>query len=265
MKTLQMLFVGAFLIIGASSFARPLPAAGRFVTLQQGEIEVAADLTLDLSKGRAGDGLSVDTGYYHDRHGGISFAYGILDEVEFGAAISAAKWDRILGSEFGGLDLYGTWGFLPILGLEVAMRVQGGSRAQDIALVPGVRIGIPFRFALIEEVLAVFSRTDFTLAFRPGETGADWFTDAGATFNLFPWLFAEGYVGFAKALRGAGARPPLFGGPEPADGRFAIPVGLGAGATLWRRLDLFAAFNLEDLRHRAADARTFTMTVRFRL
>lgn len=242
--------------------ARPLVASDRFVTLQQGEVEVGLDAALGLSAGRVGEQAAVATGYLHDRHGGLSVAVGVTDEVEVGAAVSAVKWDRSLGREFGGVEIYGTWGFLPILGVEAGVLVSGFSRVgNEPSLHPALRFGIPFRFTLIENVLAVFSRTDFLVGLRRDRTGAEWFTDLGCTVNVTPWLYAEAYAGLSRALAGGGASAPLFGGAGPDRDRLAIPVGLGAGVTLLRRFDVFVSFNFEDLGNRKADVRNLVLSL----
>lgn len=242
--------------------ARPLVASDRFVTLQQGEVEVGLDAVLGLSAGRVGEQAAVATGYRHDRHGGLSVAVGVTDEVEVGAAVTAVKWDRSLGREFGGVEMYGVWGFLPILGVEAGVLVSGFSHADDDpALHPALRVGIPFRFTLIESVLAVFSRTDFLIGLRRDRTGAEWFTDLGCTANVTPWLYVEAYAGLSKALAGGGAGAPLFGGTGPDRDPLAIPAGLGAGVTLLRRFDVFASFNFEDLRNRKADVRNLVLSL----
>ncbi len=256
--------VAAVLALGLAARveARPLVASDRFVTLQQGEVEVGLDAVLGVSAGRAGEQAAVATGYRHDRHGGLSVAVGVTDEVEAGATVSVVKWDRSLGREFGGVEMYGTWGFLPILGVEAGVLVAGFSRADGgPALHPALRVGLPFRLTLIESVLAVFSRTDFLIGLRRDRTGAEWFTDLGCTVNITPWFFVEAYAGLSKALAGGGAEAPLFGGTGPDRDPLAMPVGLGAGVTLFRRLDVFASFNFEDLRNRMADARNLVLSV----
>ncbi len=242
--------------------ARPLVASDRFVTLQQGEVEVGLDAALGLSAGRAGEQAAVATGYRHDRHGGLSVAIGVTDEVEVGAAVSVVKWDRTAGREFGGVEMYGTWGFLPILGVEAGVLVSGFSRVGDEpALHPALRVGIPFRFTVIESGLAVFSRTDFLIGLRRDRTGAEWFADLGCTVNVTPWLFAEAYAGFSKTLTGGGVAAPLFAGVDPDRDALAIPAGLGAGVTLLRRFDVFASFNFEDLRNWKADVRNLVLSL----
>ncbi len=266
MKKLQ-LAVTAVLALGLSggAAARPLVAADRFVTLQQGEVEVGLDAVLGLSSGKAGGQVALDTGYRHDRHGGVSVAVGVLDEVEVGAALMGVRWDRDAGSEFGGVEMYGTFGFLPMLGVEVGLLVSNFARQGDeVSLHPAVRVGMPFRFTLIESVFAVFSRTDLLVGIREDGTGAEWFTDFGCTANVTPWLFVEAYAGLSQALAGGGAAAPLFGGIVEDRGRLGIPAGLGVGVTLFRRLDLFASFNFEDLRTRKSDFRNLSVSAAFR-
>lgn len=250
-------FAGFF----GTAAARPLVAADRFVTLQQGEVEAGLDLAIGLSSGQTGGRLAVDTGYRHDRRGGLSVAVGVLDEVEVGAAIRAVHWDRDFGSDFGGVELYGTFGFLPFLGVEAGVLVSGFSRGEEGDMLhPALRLGVPFRFTLIESVFAVFSRTDFVFGFRRDRTGAEWFTDLGCTTNATPWLFFEAYLGMTRALSGGGAVSSWFGGFVLDRKRLAIPLGAGVGFTLWRRLDLFVSFNLEDIRNRKLDDRNVTLS-----
>lgn len=250
------------LVSSGRVLARPLVAADRFVTLQHGEVEVALDAALGLSSGATGREMALDTGYRHDRHGGLSVAVGVLDSIEVGTSVSVIKWSQDAGSEFGGIELYGAFGFLPFLGLEAGVLVSGFSQGRDdVTLHPALRLGVPFRFTVVEGVFAVFSRTDFLLGFRRDSSGFEWFTDVGCTVNVTPWFFVEGYGGISRSFRGG--RVPLFGGTATDAKPLAVPAGAGVGVTLLERLDVFASFNLEDVKE--ARTRNITLSVAARL
>lgn len=248
-------FIAAVLSLTGNldALGRPLVASDRFVTLQEGEAEVGLDLSVGLSKGRRGEEFAIASGYRPDRHEGLSFAYGVLDELEIGASFAISKWDEAKGGRFGGSELYATFGFLPFLGVEGAFLVQG----RDF-LDPSLRLGIPFRFPVLESLLAVFWRFDFMVRFGSEETLVDLFGHFGFTWNVLPWLYLEGYGGVE---RGEGAKGPLFRTYEKTTG-LGVPAGLGLGVTFARRYDLLLSFNFEDLKGKGIDGQDLCLRLR---
>lgn len=83
-----------------------VPLAARGITVQQGQGKSGLDFSLDLSKGAVAKEVWLGTQYMHDLHNGLSFRYGILEELQLGAALSAMYWNNATGAEFGGGDLY---------------------------------------------------------------------------------------------------------------------------------------------------------------
>lgn len=247
--------------------ARPLEAADRGIVLRHNEVEVGLDATVGLTSSKEGKQVAIDTGYRHDRHGGLSAAVGLFESFELGVALKVVHWQKGLEAQFGGVDFYGTWAFLPFVGVELGVIISRpvsegpGQQTQTYLTTPSLRLGLPFRFTLLESRLAIFSRTDLLFSFPQKETAMKWFTDLGLTLNITPWLFFEGYAGFSKSLKGMRSLTTIL---DEATKNLEIPVGGGLGVTLFGRWDVFVSFNLHDLKERGADARNVTLSSTFR-
>lgn len=261
---------------GSLALADTVPKASRGITVDQGQTEIGLEFTLGLNRGQAADAWSIGqgepdgftardrsinpgnyppiplTGYVHKRHAGFTTAYGILDELEIGLALNAVNFERhrngqgnlTTSAEIGGGEVYVTWGFLPMLGVELGILFPGGDLENKRI---GMRLGIPIQMPLVEDILSVSLREDMEIYFVKGGPTIQTFTDLALTVSPIPELFVEMFVGFR------------YGVHKP-HGDARIPLGLQVGGTPIPPLDLGLAFTFGDLLDQGADARSLTFT-----
>lgn len=250
MKKFQM-FLGALaLVVSTSAFAQTVPMADRGVTLNKGQGEVGLDFTIGLDKSLVGKNMGIYSGFVSDHYSGLSFGYGVIDNLEVGLAIDAMK-KTPAGTDFGGATIYGKYAFIPnMLGAELGI-VLPGKNFGDNRL--GLDIGVPFQYIAIPGMLKVYVRPDFIIDFSKfhDDFGFTLEADLGAVFNVTPELWLQLGVGVAKLLK------PDFGG-------VAVPLGLQVGYTVIPQLDLALSFNFADLKGSKADARNLAIHAAYR-
>lgn len=242
------------LTLAAGAAANPaVPMAGRGITVGQAQGEIGFDFALGLSKGLVAKEIWLGTQYLHDRHNGLSFRYGILDNLQLGAALSAMYWNNATGTEFGdgayaAGEIYATWAFLDFLGVELGILIPGKNLSNNRV---GVRLSIPFQYPLVENMLSVFVREDIVFKFINGGPCIDTFTDLGLTYNPINPLFIEFYAAFWHGISKSAVDK-------------AIPLGIKIGGTPVPALDLALAFSFGDLRTQKADVRSVTLAAAYR-
>lgn len=245
--------VAVLAFAGTAAADSTVPLAARGITIEQGQGEIGFDFSLGLSKGVVAKEVWLGTQYMHDRHNGLSFRYGILEQLQLGAALSAMYWSSATGAEFGGGtytagEIYATWAFLPFLGVELGVLIPGKDLGNNRV---GMRLSIPFRYELVANMLSVFAREDMVFKFINGGPCIDTFTDAGLTYNPIPPLFIELYAAFWHGISNSGVD-------------MAVPLGLKVGGTVAPALDLAMTFNFADLHNRKADGRSLTLAAAYR-
>jgi hypothetical protein len=250
MKKFQ-LFLGALaLVVSTSAFAQTVPMADRGITLNKGQGEVGLDFTIGLDKGGAGDKYGIYTGFVADHYSGLSFGYGVIDNLEVGLALDAMR--HVPGStDFGGATIYGKYAFIPnMLGAELGIVLPGKNFADNRL---GLDIGVPFQYIAIPGMLKVYVRPDFIIDFSKyhDDFGFTLEADLGAVFNVTPELWLQLGFGIAKLLK-------------PDVGGVALPLGLQVGYTVLPQLDLGLSFNFEDLKGWKADHRNLVIHAAYR-
>jgi|GEM_PF-5775938 len=258
-RNIQVMLVTVLLFVSSHAFSRPLVRAQRFVTLQQGEQYAAVDLSYGTQL--TGDEASVfcfGSGFVHDRRSGISLGLGVTDQWEVGLSVAPYLYSSKRPSGFGSFELVTVFGFLPFLGIEASFLTAGADREH---FRNGFRVGLPFKFAVIEDKLAVLFRPDVVFLWREGQEDGELLVDAGIIWNLTSFLFTELYIGAEKLLTGNGIdlRFPAWA-RKGAD--LKVPVGLAIGATIAKHLDIVGAFSLMDPKDSFES--TFTLSVEYR-
>jgi len=250
MKKFQMFLGVLTLMITTSAFAQTVPMADRGVTLNKGQGEVGLDFTLGLSKSMVAKTYGIYTGFVADHYSGLSFGYGVIDNLEVGLAIDAMR--HVPNStDFGGATIYGKYAFIPnMLGAELGI-VLPGKNFGDNRL--GLDIGVPFQYIAIPGMLKLYVRPDFIIDFSKfhDDFGFTLEADLGAVFNVTPELWLQLGFGISKLLK-------------PDVGGVCVPLGLQVGYTVLPQLDLGLSFNFEDLKGQKADGRNLGIHAAYR-
>jgi len=259
LRNIQVLLLATLLFVNSSGFSRPLVRAQRFVTLQQGEQYAALDLSYAAQI--SGDDASlfyVGSGFVHHRRSGLSLGLGITDQWEVGLSVAPYQYSSKRQTGFGSFEIYTTFGFLPFLGVEASFLTAGTDRNN---FRNGFRIGLPFKFAVIEDTLAVLFRPDVVFLWREGQEDGELLVDTGIVWNMTSFLFAELYLGADRLLTGNGIDLRF-----PAQARkgadLKVPVGLAIGGTIAKHLDIVGAFSLMDPKDSFES--TFTLSIEYR-
>ena len=243
----------------------------RGLVVSKGTGEVGLDLSVGLDKGAMGKRFQVASEYEGERYPGISFKYGVIDNLEVGLATVlgfgsdyAAKfpWFGAFSSGFnwGGAKIYGKYAFLPFLGAELGILLPG-EKFGDNRL--SLDIGIPFKYTIMPGLLSAHVRPDLILGFAKKDTlgggkavQVKMFVDYGVTVNATESLYFDLSSGFGQTFS-----PDLSG----ADRR--IPLAITAGYTVIPALDVYLNFVFDNLAPKvggAMDQKGIGLGARFR-
>lgn len=257
MKKFQMFLGVLTLMITTSAFAQTVPMADRGITLNKGQGEVGLDFTLGLSTNMVAKTYGIYTGFVADHYSGLSFGYGVIDNLEVGLAIDAMR--HVPNStEFGGATIYGKYAFIPnMLGAELGI-VLPGKNFSDRRL--AIDIGVPFQYVTIPGMLKLYVRPDFILDFSKINDSMTFAiaADLGAVFNVTPELWLQLGIGVKKMLKGDFATYVV----KSKD--VMLPLGFQVGYTVIPQLDLGLSFNFEDLKGQKADGRNLGIHAAYR-
>lgn len=259
-RKFTLILSALFVLVAATAFAQdPAPAANgltpvvdRGIVLPKGSGEVGLDINIGLSKGVVGKRIFVESANPHERYEGLSFKYGLIDNLELGLATQLGYQDPDF--KWAGAYIYGKYAFLPFLGAELGIRIPGEKFGDNRV---GLTIGIPFQYTVLPGMLQVHLRPDLLVDFKKKETlgGGEavqlaLFADLGVTFNATEALFFDVTAAFGKNLLPSAT--------------YTIPLGITAGYTVIPQLDLALTFAFDDLKGAKADARALTIGGRFR-
>lgn len=254
------------LMLAPQAWAQVTPRVDEPVTMTEGTGVLELDFSVGLNAGAAGRTIAVGTSLASDRYSGLSVSYGVLPELELGAAgaytysdddtIGTAprrpNWPRLAGTDrrtLGPFYLYAKYRVAPFAALEGALIIPGEHLSNDRL---AIQVGVPFKVTAIPGLLAVHARPDILLGFTKSgwSAGRDVqvsvYVDAGVTVNVLPELWLDLSLGYGRAIDPDAAT--LNGknpGGLPEDG--FLPVSLTAGYAVLPSLDLFAGFSLSNL------------------
>jgi len=259
--------LAALAALAAPAAGQVTPRADMGVTLTEGTGVLELDLSIGLNAGAPGKTLALGTSLAADRYSGLSVSYGVLPELELGAAGAYTwsrndvigvhprrpNWPRLAGTDertLGPFHVYAKYRVMPFLALEGGLVVPGTHMSNDRV---AIQVGLPFRHTVIPGVLAVHARPDLLLGFtKPGwSAGTDVqvsiYVDAGVTANFLPELWADVSLGYGRALDPTAAtlNGRLGTGGLPEDG--FLPVSVTLGYAVIPALEFFAGFTLTNL------------------
>jgi len=190
-----------------------------------------------------------------DRYPGISFGYGVIDNLQLGFSAPVYAYTKG-GQANAGFNIFGTYQFIDFLAGELQIQLPsfrnfGDYRAQFV-------IGFPFKYAISKGFFALHARPDFIIWLPKKDTigmgKSLWFSiffDVGATFNFTKEFFADLSFGIGKVLTPSGFDP-------------TIPLSITLGYTVIPQLDLGLFFGFNDLKGAKADARYMGLQAAYR-
>ena len=254
--------VGMMLVVfSATAMAQTVPLADRPLVLEVNKGEVGLDISVGLDKSLMAKRFALKNEYFGDRYSGLSFGYGVIENLEVGLALNLGWKDKKYvgqdGFKFGGAYVYGKYGFHPMVGAELGIRIPGEKFGDNRV---GVTVGVPFQYIAMPGVLKIHARPDLLVDFKKKATLGGGKAvqlaivfDAGVTINATPELFFDVSGGMSKQLS------------PSAD---LIPgVAVTAGYTVIPAMDLFLNFamnNLNPLAGGAMDAKGMTLGATYR-
>jgi hypothetical protein len=265
-KSVTLATLVALSVLATSGFAQEGAAAGgneggtvalvdRSIVLPKGTGEVGLDLWINLSKGMAGKAIWLSGNTPFDRYPGITFGYGVIDNLQLGFSAPVYAYTKG-GQANAGFNIFGTYQFLDFLAGELQIQLPsfrnfGDNRAQFV-------IGFPFKYAISKGFFALHARPDFIIWLPKKDTvglgKSLWFSiffDVGATFNFTKEFFADLSFGIGKVLTPSGSDP-------------TIPLSITLGYTVIPQLDLGLFFGFNDLKGAKADARYMGLQAAYR-
>jgi hypothetical protein len=262
MSRFVSLFCALSLFVPAAASAQEAPAANgltpvvdRGIVLPKGTGEVGLDLTVGLSKGVEAKRFFVESQNPAESYSGLSFKYGLIENLELGLATQLGYQDPDF--KWGGARIYGKYGFLPFLGAELGIRIPGEKFGDNRV---AIDVGIPFKYAVLPGMLAIHARPNLVVGFADKNSFAGGgkavqlsiVSSLGVTFNATEALYFDLSAGFNKALS------------PSAD--LQVPLGIMAGYTVIKQLDLYLTFQFLDLALSGAaiDTRSIGLGGRFR-
>ncbi|MBM4398049.1 MAG: hypothetical protein FJ087_20475 [Deltaproteobacteria bacterium] len=261
MSRFVSLFCVLSLFVAVAASAQEAPAANgltpvvdRGIVLPKGTGEVGLDLNVGLTKGVEAKRFFVESQNPAERYSGLSFKYGLIDNLELGLATQLGYQDPDF--KWGGAKIYGKYGFLPFLGAELGILLPG-EKFGDYRL--SLDVGIPFKYAILPGMLAIHARPDLVIGFADKNTVGGGkavqlsiVSEVGVTFNATEALYFDVSAGFNKAL-------------SPS-ANLQVPLGIMAGYTVIKQLDLYLTFQFLDLALSGAaiDQRSIGLGGRFR-
>ncbi|MBM4386657.1 MAG: hypothetical protein FJ088_02900, partial [Deltaproteobacteria bacterium] len=166
-KRFGLVFSVLALFVSTTVLAQTVPVVDRGLTLGEGKGEVGIDFMVGLDKGAAAKRFSTQSSNVSDRYDGVSFAYGLMNELDLGLALYALNYIDGPGAKFGGGYLYGKYAFAEFVGVELGVRFPGEKFGDNRATIV---LGVPFKYVLSPGQFALHARPDLWVGLAKGDT-----------------------------------------------------------------------------------------------
>jgi len=244
MRTIRILLACSLLWLAASPLAAesyPVALAQRPLVLNAGMFQAGADVDVGLNKDRALKDMGV----------GLSFGYGLTDDLELGLDLGALSYGKdAQGAKLGGASLYGRYRFVEMLAAQLDVYFPGDHGYLDSFgdQLVGVTLGLPFQYIAVQNMLKIHAGLGFDVGFVK-----DTYATSGGESPQMKLLLAYGltYNPMDALFLDLSMRTTM--GLKPSAGsmgdRTAMPLAFTVGGTLLEgALDLYLALRVANLK-----------------